>query len=145
MFCLEIYLELLEGIQNGPPSVSPRPAHAGLPLAVYLLSRGKHFTSSTRMDIQSVAPPCLRQLKPPWANMQISQAHTGGPVRKQDKEPCNCLLSWIIRAIQDTEGIIIHSVERTGYWLWTAVKYLQFLSLVQKQWSVRPHHFNLSA
>ena len=64
----------------------------------------KIFTSSTRMDIQSVAPPRLRQIKPPWANMQISQAHTGGPVRKQDKGPCNCLLSWIIHAIQEHRG-----------------------------------------
>lgn len=104
MFCLEIYLELLEGIQNGPPSVSPRRLTRGS-LLPSISSRVENiFTSSTRMDIQSVAPPCLRQLKPPWANMQISQAHTDGPVREQDKEPCNCLLSWIMHAIQRHRG-----------------------------------------
>lgn len=35
-------------------------------------------------------PPYLRLLKPPWANMQISQAHTGGPVRKRDEERAVC-------------------------------------------------------
>lgn len=104
MFCLEIYLELLEGIQNGPPSVSPRRLTRGS-LLPSISSRVENiFTSPTRTDIQSVAPPCLRQLKPPWANMQISQAHTGGPVREQDKEPCNCLLNWIMHAIQGHRG-----------------------------------------
>lgn len=36
--------------------------------------------------------------------MQISQAHTGGPVHEQDKEPSNCLLSWIIHAMQGHRG-----------------------------------------
>lgn len=104
MFCLEIYLELLEGIQNGPPSVSPRWLTRGSLLPSISSHVENIFTSSTRMHIQSVATLCLRQLKPPWANMQISQAHTGGPVREQDKEPCNCLLSWIIHAIQGHRG-----------------------------------------
>lgn len=85
-----------------PSFCLPSAAHAGLPLAVYLLSRGKHFHQlpHARTYMQSVAAPGLRRLKAPWANMQISQARTGGPVHKQDKEPCNCLLTWIMHVIQ---------------------------------------------
>lgn len=104
MFCLEIYLELLEGIQNGPPSVSPRRLTQSS-LSPSMSSRVENiFTSSTCTDVQSAAPPRLAELKAPRANMQISQAHTGGSVCEQDKQPCDCLLGWIIQAAQGHGG-----------------------------------------
>ncbi|CAB1426047.1 unnamed protein product [Pleuronectes platessa] len=106
MFCLEIYLELLEGIQNGPPSVSPRRITRAS-LLPSISSRVENvFTSSTRTDmLQSVAPPYLRQPKPPWANMQIHTGppHTSGPCREQDKEPGKCLLGLMIFSGAETE------------------------------------------
>lgn len=48
---------------------------------------------------QSVAEP-----KTPWANMQISEACTDGPVYKQHGEPCNCVLTQSTHAIQAHGG-----------------------------------------
>lgn len=101
-----MHRELLEGIQNGPPSVSPRPS--GTSLSPSISSRVEIiFTSSTRSRArtpQSVAPPsppALSRLKAPRANMQISQARS---VCERDEEPCNCLLGWITRAIRGHRG-----------------------------------------
>lgn len=91
------------------------------------------FTSSTCMDTQSVAPPCLRQLKPPWANMQISQAHT---VHEQDKEPRNCLLSRIKHAIQGHRGNNYPLCEEPADCVLLLKTWSS--SLKQKQWSVWP-------
>lgn len=105
MFCLEIYLELLEGIQNGPPSVSPRPAHAGLPLAVYLLSRGNHFHQlhTHRPTVSGTALP--RQAQSTTGQYaDLTGPHWRAPVCERDKEPCNCLLSRITRAIRGHGG-----------------------------------------
>lgn len=110
MFCLEIYLELLEGIQNGPPSVSPRPARAGPPSRRLSPLAWKSFSPAPHARTpQSVAPP------PRLALPQQAQSTTGqyadltGPhwrasVCERDKEPCNCLLSWITRAMRGHRG-----------------------------------------
>lgn len=48
---------------------------------------------------RSIAEP-----KTPWANMQISEAFTDGPVYKQNGEPCNCVLTQTTHAIRAHRG-----------------------------------------
>lgn len=83
----------------------PRPAHAGLPLAVYLLSRGNHFHQlrTHRPTVSGTALP--RQAQSTMGQYaDLTGPHWRAPVCERDKEPCNCLLSRITRAIRGHGG-----------------------------------------
>lgn len=60
------------------------------------------FTSSARMATHLHGDAL--QSKAPWANMQISEACTDGPVCKRHEEPCNGVLTQTTHAIQAHRG-----------------------------------------
>lgn len=100
-------MELLEGIQNGPPSVSPHWLTRGLPLAVYLLSCGKHLHQlHTHGHAVRGGARC--------------RAKHHGPICRSQRPELTALSATVCSLRQHmqhkhTEGIISHSVWCPGH------------------------------